>query len=624
MVRQHALPGEVAEAMSSRHTEEELQTWTREQLVKLILDLEARLFPGPEAAEPALQRSDKLAAAPRAPAAAAPSLCAEGPGRVAAAALGGGTLLGLKTASAGGAHCNPTPPSFALRRGVSAVSSANVEAAAKLRTELAQVVESIVLDRQSSSPENGEVGKAWQRLTHSNFFLPHLCEEEPELVEHVHSLLTATEHQEALEEERVINWAIGADLGAEHRLYVLKTASDGNCLLHAALLALWGVHDTQHVGNNGLSCLRAAMSRLFKEPKFAEPMRRRWELQIGQDNSWGAQLPSQGPGRPQEPQNVDVSAEQLNREWAEMVELAGRPNAFLDSVHVLALANALRRPIVILASATQNDAFGAPLTPDFLRGIYLPLERLPEHCCRQPLFLCFRSAHFMPLVPLDASGPASPVKVPLSDSHGEDLPFRFTLKEEHEQKWELAARYLEIEQEVHFPEAGTTCHLALLRREASHPLVEQMARHLVECGRTLLKAGQGKRGAGEQEVKPPDLKRSRTEDHGEHDEADAPAVSVFNVRLARGTRPGDLTHYRMPEGCTDKERVEFAVPPGCYEGDLVTLTARFNIRGHCIRALREVTNLPRERVVELLAETRGDVEAAAQLHFEEEDPADDP
>ena len=39
--------------------------------------------------------------------------------------------------------------------------------------------------------------------------------------------------------------------------------SDGNCLLHASLLGIWGLHDYGKVG--GLCSLRAAMCKLIGE-----------------------------------------------------------------------------------------------------------------------------------------------------------------------------------------------------------------------------------------------------------------------------------------------------------------------------------------------------------------------
>jgi len=622
----------------ARHTVEGLAALSSAELIRLVLELQRRVEE--LEASPGLRQAEEPA--PPTPALnGAPPKSAPGP-------LLMGFLEGERLTQEQDTLEYAKPN---LERGISRIP-ANVEAATKLRKELAQVVEGIVLERQNSSPQGSEIGKAWSRLTHSNFFLPDFGAEEPGLAEFVESKLTAPEYQERLEETLALNWVIGRDLGEEHRLRVLRTAADGNCLLHGTLLAMWGLHDTTQVGTSGLSSLRAAMSRIFQEPKFAEPLRKRWTEQIARDSAW--QPASQEDKR--EPRRVEVSEEQLNREWADMVDIAGRPNAFLDSVHVLALAHALRRPIVVLASTTHTDPFGEPLTPVFFRGIYLPMERAPEQCCRQPLLLCFQDAHFMPVVPSATQQSLGVVRVPLADGHGEELPLRFALESELERRWELVEKYMDVERSVTLPLAKVECNIAMLRRNTSHSLVKEMADHTVERyakrfreekekERAERENADTKRKAPEDSQEdaplvPPKRQKSMGKDAGgaapnsqesgrapglgqelnepkEGEELDAPVEDKFEVRLPRGSRPGDRTFYNLPKGCTDKDRVDFDVPAGCYENDLVLLTARFKIKGHCIRSLREVTNLSREKAVQLLTVTHGNVERAIQQYFDE-------
>jgi len=376
---------------------------------------------------------------------------------------------------------------------------------------------------------------------------------------------------------------------------------------------------------------------------------------------------------------VEVSEAQLAREWAEMVELAGRPSAFLDSVHVLSLAHALRRPIVILASPMQRDPFGVPLTPIFFRGIYLPFERQACNCCRQPLILCFQDAHFMPLVPLAAQKGAGPVRVPLADSRGEELPLRFALEDELGRKWDLVREYMDIEQDEKLPAAKLTCNMALLRRDSSHPLVEEMMAHFVERGEGTFAAerdeaqrsklarepsgpkrlatlqhpeangakpngvkrqkqdAEDQRPAGRPSAgQPPVTRRSssgvssssapassdsaaklvKARSPKEEEEPDAPGTHRWTVLLPRGVRPGDKSCFHMPKGCTDSDTIDFTVPQNCYPGDSVVLTAKFKVKGRCVKALREVTQLPRAEAVQLLIEAHGDPEAAAREYFE--------
>jgi len=344
-----------------------------------------------------------------------------------------------------------------------------------------------------------------------------------------------------------------------------------------------------------------------------------------------------------------------------MVEAACRPGAFLDSVHVLALALALRRPIIILASPMQQDPWGKPLAPIFFRGVYLPFGQPPEHCCRQPLILCFQDAHFMPLVPRD--GVASPVRVPLADGNGEELPLRFAMEEELSDKWEIVSQYLDIERDVNLPRLGQTCNMALLQRGSSHPLTKEMVTQFVERGRVTFKTEQEeaatlKRNNPFQTTTMPVAKKQKQEEvqdslRSEDDtlpatqpesgglpmpappqESDVPRASwnppveqepdsdevsdTLDVTLPRGLRPGNAAHYQMPKGCTTAagDRLQFKVPRSYTPGNSVKLTIRFTIKGRCIKALREVTGLPRDDAVQRLTKSHGDPDAAARDYFE--------
>jgi len=514
-----------------------------------------------------------------------------------------------------------------LERGISKVP-ANVAAAARLRSELAQELER-VSDLQEGSPQARQ-----QRLMHSNFFLPELSDQPAGFKEYILSKLTAPHYQRSLEEACVLNWALGRDLGEEHRLFVLWAQADGNCLLHAGLLAMWGLHDTHQVGSSGLSSLRAAMSRLFAQPGLAAPMRRRWAVQMARDNAW---QPTGGRERGAagrlalQPLQIEVSDEQLEREWDEMTEIANKPNAFLDSVHVLAMAHALRRPIVVLASAMQKDPFGIPLTPIFFRGIYLPFERPPRHCCRQPLILCFQDSHFMPLVPTCGRAGSMDVRVPLADGHGEELPLRFALEHELKRKWELVESYMDVAKGCHFGASRVACTAALLSRDSSHPLVEEMLVQFMDRGHSTFAAEHeaaeaARRDAAQNQAQR--MEQQEAEDRrlaqklagdgspGGGVEEDAEVTDRFNVKLPRSARPGDKSFFTMPAGCTEPSRIDFAVPSGCYGGDVIVLTARFKVHGSSIQTLRDATGLPRDGAVALLAAAHGDANVAAQRHFE--------
>lgn len=619
-----------------RLSEEELRRLSREELVKLVLELQDKAGAGPKDAAPPKTRdptSPTSPASPTSPTSPGASQRHKLQRHVSVQLPGddeeqeGWVVLpgvdGDGPDAKGKPQPNGEPPSpqpARLERGISKVP-ANVAAAARLRAELAQA-----LERDLALKPEGVL----QRLMHSNFFLPDLRGQASGFHEYILSKLTAPMYQKSLEDSGVLNWCVGKDLDEKHRLHVLWTQSDGNCLLHATLLAMWGLHDTHLVGSSGQSSLRSAMSNLFADPSLAGPMRKRWQLQIARDNAWEPG----GDGKNGGSLRIDLSEAQLDREWAEMVEIAGKPNAFLDSVHVLAMAHALRRPIVILASPMQRDPFGVPLTPIFFRGIYLPFECPPERCCRQPLVLCFQDSHFMAVVPLGLpSGGAAEVRLPLADGSGEELPLRFALEEELPQKWRVVETYMDIEKDVQFPSKGVTCNVAAIRQGSAHPLVEDMISQFVERGRSTFdseRAAEELKRKGDEEARArrrqdqeatdrrlaQELAQQAQQQQPQAGEEDAKVTDRFNVTLPRSSRPGDKSFFTMPQGCTEPERIDFVVPPGSYGGDVIVLTASFKVKGHCIQAVRDVTALPREAAVKLLTKTHGDPNVAAQKHFE--------
>jgi deubiquitinating protein VCIP135 len=112
--------------------------------------------------------------------------------------------------------------------------------------------------------------------------------------------------------------------------------------------------------------------------------------------------------------NKDKYAEMLKdfyekEEWPEIINEAGpdyQPpegqSLGLRTVHIFALANVLRRPIILLDSITGMQSKG-----DY-SGIFLPYLYSPEECCTQgtfnsPIVIAWSSSgynHFIPLVPI--------------------------------------------------------------------------------------------------------------------------------------------------------------------------------------------------------------------------------
>ncbi len=72
-----------------------------------------------------------------------------------------------------------------------------------------------------------------------------------------------------------LNW--WADLGASQRLWPLATTGDGNCLLHAASLAMWGFHDR-------MLTLRKTLFKAMSSTVTNSGLYRRWRWQQSQVN----------------------------------------------------------------------------------------------------------------------------------------------------------------------------------------------------------------------------------------------------------------------------------------------------------------------------------------------------
>merc|ERR1719412_1090844 len=93
----------------------------------------------------------------------------------------------------------------------------------------------------------------------------------------------------SLEQSGRLNW--WADTGTSQRLWPLATTGDGNCLLHAASLGMWGFHDR-------LLTLRKALHAFLTTNECAASIYRRWR--------WQSHL-----------QNLQYGLTLSEREWSE-------------------------------------------------------------------------------------------------------------------------------------------------------------------------------------------------------------------------------------------------------------------------------------------------------------------
>lgn len=216
----------------------------------------------------------------------------------------------------------------------------------------------------------------------STFILPDLSDLSDDIKEFIDKDLFQKSHLLALEKQKIINWKQELT-----KLRPLMTQGDGNCLMHAVSLGMFGVHDRQlHLRNALHQSLSGKTLELFKN---------RWLMQA---------------------KTIDrgslISSETLEREWNMIVEEASptptisnsrKQFKYLGQMHVFIIAHILRRPIIVYGESkardiqTDESIFELP-SSERMDGIYLPLL-LPIDATRSdPLVLSFHSSHFAPLV----------------------------------------------------------------------------------------------------------------------------------------------------------------------------------------------------------------------------------
>ena len=209
-----------------------------------------------------------------------------------------------------------------------------------------------------------------------------------------------------LNESGHLNWWTQDDWEHVNRpLYPMATSGDGNCLLHAASLAMWGVHDRHLV-------LRRALHNTLKNIKEdnSNALWRRWKWEqmcqnrkcglIYSDEEWSKEWNSLLRLSSTQPR---VSADQKTSSSSSSLTQDGATVYFesLEEFHVFLLAFILQRPIIVVSDTMLHDLNGEPLSPIPFGGIYLPFACELDKCHRFPLTLAYDSAHFSALVLMD-------------------------------------------------------------------------------------------------------------------------------------------------------------------------------------------------------------------------------
>lgn len=232
----------------------------------------------------------------------------------------------------------------------------------------------------------------------------------------------------SLESAQRLNW--WAEAGFCRKLWPLATSGDGNCLLHAASLAMWGFHDRKLT-------LRTALYSVLSEGEYKDALWRRWRFQQTRLNKQAGFVYSEIEWTKEWQEIVSMSspeprqAKGTSRRRSIAINESIDDNATYDSleeIHIFALAHVLRRTIIVVADTVLRDMNGEAISPIPFGGVYIPFEiAADKECYRAPLLLTYDMAHFSALVSMESANEQPPALIPLIDFENVLLPIHFCI-----------------------------------------------------------------------------------------------------------------------------------------------------------------------------------------------------
>ena len=245
-------------------------------------------------------------------------------------------------------------------------------------------------------------------------------------VEFVAGNLTDKYAKDTLEIDfRCLNWLKECTL-----LVPLYTTGDGNCLLHAASLAMWGFEDKEFILRNALY---ESLTTANHNTNVLQDRCRISTFSMLRDV------------------HVNMSDNDWYLEWQQIVNQA-KPNMSgqhqsLEESHIFVLANILRRPIIVYGiPKARSFSTGGTMQNINFHGVYLPLLWGSQLCHKPPLCLGYGMGHFTALVS-SGNNRQQQLVVPLTDNIGHVLPIHFLLQAEKHNTFYLLEQYLDIIQQ---------------------------------------------------------------------------------------------------------------------------------------------------------------------------------
>ncbi|XP_058065638.1 uncharacterized protein LOC131215267 [Anopheles bellator] len=358
--------------------------------------------------------------------------------------------------SNGGGSINPTshatrPSASQLKPMLTKADSVDIFDCKKLERGISRATENVTLvfrarqefemDFHAHIHEQNDKNLNFIDTPDYTFTLPDLTKYTDDFRKFLEKDLIESSTLNSLEATNRLNWWY--ESGACRKLWPLATTGDGNCLLHAASLAMWGFHDRRLT-------LRRTLHDILSKEEFRDALYRRWRFQqtrvnrqagfVFCESEWAKEWEEIVAIASPEPRRNSKSTGPSRRRSL-LIEktfdalgsnVAGPDDEnatyeSLEEIHVLALAHILRRTIIVVSDVFLRDINGEAFSPIPFGGVYLPFEVPSNECHRAPLLLAYDMAHFSALVAMEAPNDSPPALIPLVDASNQLLPIQFCI-----------------------------------------------------------------------------------------------------------------------------------------------------------------------------------------------------
>ncbi|XP_046848841.1 tumor necrosis factor alpha-induced protein 3-like isoform X2 [Xenia sp. Carnegie-2017] len=312
------------------------------------------------------------------------------------------------------------------------------------------------IDRDVTIPADQDRHRFLLTSPRYTFLFPAFSRLNKDLCEYIFTALVNIALENELENNRSLNWC-----KIFPKFIPINTLGDGNCLMHAASLGMWGIHDRRLT-------LRKTVYQVLIEDQTGV-YRKRWQSEVER------QLEGQNGGS-----LMDIGIEQWSEDWKKTVALASTAKSIknhsfhsLEEIHIFALANVLRRPILVICDNFHRGDYDEPIAGVNLGGIYLPLLSDSVDCIKTPLLIGYHHGHFTALVMAENNERGHALDnhklvmgVPLTKYDGQPMKLHSLLPEESNYSDRLLREYLNCLKLDYTDENGCIMEILVAKMEA--------------------------------------------------------------------------------------------------------------------------------------------------------------